>query len=171
MMKTKSPQSKIYTWKEISKISQDIQQENKTVVFTNGCFDILHKGHVDYLYKTSLLSDFFILGLNTDNSVKRQGKADDRPINKEDDRAFLLAALGFIDAIVLFDEDTPYNIINAIQPNVITKGGDYDPEETDKTNKKYIVGSDIVKAKGGKVEMIEFVAGYSTTSLINKIRK
>ena len=170
-MKTKAPQSKIFSQKEISNISKNLHKKEKTIVFTNGCFDIIHKGHVDYLYKTSLLADYFILGLNTDNSVKRQGKADDRPINKEDDRAFLLAALGFIDAIVLFDGDTPYEIIKKIEPTIITKGGDYDPNETNKNSKKYIVGSDIVKSKGGKVEMIEFVPGYSTTALINKIRQ
>lgn len=170
-MKTIAPQNKIVSQKEISDISKKLLQDGKTIVFTNGCFDIIHKGHVDYLYKTSLLADFFVLGLNTDASVKRQGKAADRPINQEDDRAFLLAALGFIDAIVLFDEDTPYDIIKKIEPTIITKGGDYDPEEIDKNNKKYIVGSDIVKATGGKVEMIEFVPGYSTTSLINKIRQ
>ena len=137
-MKTIAPQNKVFSQKEISIISEKLNKDNKSIVFTNGCFDILHKGHVDYLYKTSLLADYFILGLNTDASVKRQGKADDRPINKELDRAFLLAGLGFIDAIVLFDEDTPYNIIKTIQPTIITKGGDYDPNETDKNNKTTI---------------------------------
>jgi rfaE bifunctional protein nucleotidyltransferase chain/domain len=135
---------------------------NQKIVFTNGCFDILHQGHVDYLCKAKDLGHKLIIGLNTDASVKRQNKSPERPINTEQSRALILAALGFVDAIVLFDEETPYNLINAIQPNVLVKGADYKAEE--------IVGYDILKANGGEVITIELTEGFSTTALINKIK-
>lgn len=133
----------------------------KKVVFTNGCFDILHPGHVDYLSQARDLGDFLILGLNTDNSVKRLQKAPNRPINNEQSRAIVLAALECIDCIVLFDEETPYDLIKLLQPNVLVKGDDYEVEK--------IVGYDIVKANGGKVITIPFLEGFSTTNLIKKI--
>lgn len=138
-----------------------LKQKGKKVVFTNGCFDILHPGHVDYLSQARDLGDFLILGLNTDNSVRRLNKAPNRPINKELERAMVLAALGCIDAIVLFDEETPYDLINFLQPNVLVKGNDYKAEE--------IVGYDIVTANGGKVVTIPFLEGFSTTNLIKRI--
>jgi D-glycero-beta-D-manno-heptose 1-phosphate adenylyltransferase len=141
------------------------------IVFTNGCFDILHVGHVTYLAQAADLGDFLVIGLNTDQSVRRQGKGDDRPVNKEMDRALLLAALEFVDAVILFDGDTPYDLIAAIQPDVLVKGGDYDPKETNPSAKNYIVGSDIVRAKGGSVQIISFVDGYSTTSTLARIRQ
>ncbi|MDP1803499.1 MAG: D-glycero-beta-D-manno-heptose 1-phosphate adenylyltransferase [Bacteroidota bacterium] len=138
-----------------------VKQKGKKIVFTNGCFDILHPGHVDYLCQARDLGDFLILGLNTDNSVKRLNKAPNRPINKEQERAMVLAALGCIDAIVLFDEETPYDLINYLQPNVLVKGNDYKAEE--------IVGYDIVTANGGTVITIPFLEGFSTTNLIKRI--
>lgn len=140
------------------------------VVFTNGCFDILHKGHVTYLAQAASCGNKLIVGLNTDASVKQQEKGDERPINSEDARAMVLASLGFVDAVILFNNDTPYDLIAALQPDVLTKGADYDPHETDKNAKGYIVGSDIVKANGGEVIAIPFVEGFSTTSTINKMK-
>ena len=128
------------------------------VVFTNGCFDILHRGHVEYLSKAADMGDVLVVGLNTDASVKRL-KGEGRPINDEQARALVLASLSFVDAVVLFDEDTPYELIKAIRPDVLVKGADYKPEE--------IVGYDIVTSYGGKVETVPLVEGYSTTQLLN----
>lgn len=136
-------------------------KENK-IVFTNGCFDLIHRGHVEYLAKASALGDVLIVGLNTDASV-RSIKGRSRPLQDEYSRALILAAMRFVDYVVLFDEDTPENLIRKIQPDVLVKGGDYKPSE--------IVGYDIVTAKGGKVVTIELVENFSTTRLIKKIRK
>lgn len=133
---------------------------NKRLVFTNGCFDILHLGHIDYLARAADLGDLLIIGLNNDSSVARL-KGHGRPVNNEMARARLLAALFFVDAVVLFDEDTPYELIRAVQPGFLVKGGDYKPDE--------IVGSDIVKANNGKVIVIDIVEGYSTSALIHKL--
>lgn len=136
-------------------------EANESLVFTNGCFDILHLGHIDYLGKAADLGDKLIVGLNTDTSVQRL-KGDSRPINKQSARAQMLAALSFVDAVILFEEDTPYELIRSIQPNILVKGADYTIEE--------IVGHDIVIAKGGKVIPIDLLAGYSTTQLIEKLQ-
>lgn len=144
---------------------------SKKVVFTNGCFDILHKGHVTYLAQTAQHGNRLIIGLNTDASVKRQGKGDDRPVNDGDARATVLAALSFVDLIVLFDDDTPLDLIRELKPNVLAKGADYDPDETDSTSKKYIVGSDLVRENGGEVVAIPLVDGFSTTSILAKLKK
>lgn len=145
------------------------QMKGDKVVFTNGCFDILHLGHVTYLAQAASEGSRLVIGLNTDTSVRRQGKGDDRPINSEESRALVLAALQVVDLIVFFDQDTPIELIKALQPDVLAKGADYDPEETEPTAKKYIVGSDIMKQKGGKVIAIPLVDGYSTTALIKKV--
>lgn len=142
--------------------------KNDKVVFTNGCFDILHKGHVTYLAKSAELGDRLIVAINTDASVREQGKGENRPINPEDARATVLAALGFVDMVVFFSENTPLNVIEFLQPDVLVKGADYDPNETDPSSKKYIVGSDIIKKNGGEVIAIQLVDGYSTTSIIEK---
>ena len=133
------------------------------LVFTNGCFDILHPGHIDYLSKAADLGDILIIGLNSDNSVKQLNKGTNRPIQGENDRAQILSALQFVEAISIFEEATPYELIKAVQPDVLVKGGDW--KEAD------IVGSDIVKAKGGTVMSIPFVEGYSTTNIEKKIKK
>jgi rfaE bifunctional protein nucleotidyltransferase chain/domain len=135
---------------------------SKKIVFTNGCFDILHLGHIDYLSKAAEFGDVLIVGLNSDDSV-RAIKGINRPINDEKSRAKILASLGFVSAVILFDEDTPYNLIKFVQPDVLIKGSDYKPED--------IVGYDIVKAKGGEIETIDFLRGYSTSSIIDKIKK
>ena len=129
----------------------------RKIVFTNGCFDILHRGHIEYLSKASDLGDVLIIGLNTDASVKRI-KGEGRPVQDETSRALILASLRFVEAVILFDEDTPYDLISMIKPDVLVKGGDY-TEET-------IVGADIVKAIGGEVVTIPLVEGYSTSGLI-----
>lgn len=138
------------------------------VVFTNGCFDILHKGHVTYLAKAASLGERLVIALNTDDSVKRQGKDENRPINPEDARSLVLASLGFVDAIVFFNEDTPLDVINSLEPDILVKGADYDPDETDPASKKYIVGSKEVRERGGSVQAIDLVAGFSTTAIIAK---
>lgn len=143
----------------------------KKIVFTNGVFDILHIGHVTYLQSAKSQGDFLILGLNDDASVKRLGKGEERPINPELARAGVMAELRSVDAVILFGEDTPESLIRLLEPDVLVKGGDYDPEETDITSKKYMVGSDLVKARGGKVVAIPLVEGFSTTSTIAKMRK
>lgn len=135
--------------------------QNKKLVFTNGCFDIVHPGHVEYLAKAKDLGDVLIVGLNTDASVRRL-KGAGRPVINEAGRAQLLAALHFVDAVVLFDEPTPIDLITTVQPDVLVKGKDYLAEQ--------IVGYDIVTAKGGKVETIELVEGYSTSAIIHSIK-
>jgi rfaE bifunctional protein nucleotidyltransferase chain/domain len=135
------------------------RSENKKIVFTNGCFDILHKGHVEYLSKSKDFGDILIVGLNSDSSVNRL-KGETRPINNQNSRAFILSALLFVDAVIYFDEDTPLNLIENIKPDVLVKGGDYKKED--------IVGYDFVVEIGGEVKTIDFVKGYSTTNIINK---
>lgn len=144
----------------IAQIRQWKNQGNE-VVFTNGCFDILHLGHVDYLEKASQLGQKLIIGVNTDASVKRL-KGEQRPINPENARARILAALSFVDLVVLFDEDTPLNLISELIPDVLVKGNDYKISN--------IVGADVVMENGGEVKTIELVDGFSTTNIIDKIR-
>lgn len=132
-----------------------------TVVFTNGCFDVLHRGHVVYLDRARRLGDALVVGVNTDASVQRL-KGPDRPLVHQDDRARILAALECVDAVVLFDEDTPRELIAALLPDILVKGGDYAPDE--------IVGREEVEAAGGRVEVIPFVEGYSTTDLMKRVR-
>ena len=136
--------------------------KSKNIVFTNGVFDLLHLGHIDYLSKAKDSGDILIIGVNSDSSARRLGKGETRPITDEISRSTIIAALGFVDAVVLFDEDTPYNLIKTVQPDVLVKGADYKPED--------IVGYDIVTAKGGKIETIKFLDGYSTTAIEDKIR-
>jgi D-glycero-beta-D-manno-heptose 1-phosphate adenylyltransferase len=141
------------------------------IVFTNGCFDILHEGHVTYLAEAAEKGDRLVVALNTDSSVKRQGKGNDRPVNAEGARAVVLAALGFVDLIVFFDADTPFDLIRSFKPEVLVKGADYDPTECDPSSKKYIVGSDLVRECGGEVVAIPLVEGFSTTGIIQKLRR
>jgi D-glycero-beta-D-manno-heptose 1-phosphate adenylyltransferase len=161
--------NKIISLEEAKRKAAMWQMKGDKVVFTNGCFDILHRGHVTYLAQAAAEGSRLVIGLNTDASVKRLGKDENRPINSEESRALVLAALQVVDMIVFFDQDTPYELIKALQPDVLAKGADYDPDETDPSSKKYIVGSDIMKLKGGKIIAIPFVDGYSTTALIQKV--
>lgn len=136
--------------------------KDKKIVFTNGCFDILHIGHIRYLQEAAKLGDILIIGLNSDASVKRL-KGLDRPINSEQDRAELLCALEFVDYVVIFDEDTPLELISVVEPDVLVKGGDYYPED--------VVGRDIIEKRGGELVLIPFVEGKSTTNIIEKIKR
>lgn len=139
------------------------RQDGRRIVFTNGCFDILHPGHVHYLEAAKKLGNILIIGLNDDDSVRRLNKGAGRPLNPLADRACLLAALKPVDMVVPFSEDTPLELIRALKPDVLVKGGDYMPDN--------IVGASEVKGWGGTVTTIPFVAGYSTTSLINSIQQ
>jgi D-glycero-beta-D-manno-heptose 1-phosphate adenylyltransferase len=130
------------------------------VVFTNGCFDILHRGHIEYLARASELGDVLLVGLNTDNSV-RALKGPSRPLQDEESRALLVASLAFVTAVILFDQETPLELIRMVQPDVLVKGSDYRPEE--------IVGYEVVTGKGGTVETIKLVEGYSTSGIIEKL--
>ena len=136
--------------------------KKQKLVFTNGCFDILHSGHVLYLEEAKSLGDILILGLNSDDSVKRL-KGEDRPINSENERAIVLSGLNSIDYIIIFEEDTPIELIKQIQPNILVKGGDW--------TVKQIVGYDIVLKNGGDVKSLLFKEGLSSTCVINKIRQ
>jgi rfaE bifunctional protein nucleotidyltransferase chain/domain len=132
------------------------------IVFTNGCFDILHRGHVHYLQEAAALGDRLIVGVNSDTSVMRQGKGPGRPINDQESRAMVLAALRCVDAVVIFEEDTPLELIGIVRPDVLVKGGDWKVEQ--------IVGADIVRAQGGEVRSLGLVEGFSTTGLIGRIK-
>ena len=163
--------SKLKTTDEILHIKSELHSTGKRMAFTNGCFDILHRGHVEYLAKTAEMADYMVIGLNSDASVKRQNKSPERPINDEHTRCFNLSALFFVDAVVLFEEDSPYEIIKTIIPDILIKGSDYDASETNPNSRKYIVGSDVVRKAGGIVSTIPLVEGYSTTRLIEKIKR
>ncbi len=154
-------QNKILNEKNLKETITSWADKNYKVVFTNGCFDILHRGHIEYLAKAASFGDVLIVGLNNDKSVKSI-KGPERPLQDEQSRSLVLAALEFISAVVLFEEDTPYKLIKKVQPDYLVKGADYNPED--------IVGYDIVTAKGGEVKTIEFVEGHSTTNIIQKMK-
>lgn len=135
--------------------------KDRKVVFTNGCFDIVHRGHISYLNEAKALGDLLVVGVNSDKSVKRL-KGEERPINNESDRKFLLENLKAVDHVVIFEEDTPLELIKLIMPDVLVKGGDWEPEQ--------IVGSDVVLQNGGQVLSLNFVDGFSTTNIIDKIK-
>ena len=162
-------QNKICSGKSLIDKSREFRSENKKLCFTNGCFDILHLGHVMYLAEAASLGNHLIVGVNSDRSVKSLDKSPDRPINSENSRAFLIAAIEFVDLVVVFDEDTPETIIQNLMPDILVKGGDYDPQESDPTNAKYIVGRNHVLNAGGKVQTIDLVEGYSTTEILKKL--
>jgi D-glycero-beta-D-manno-heptose 1-phosphate adenylyltransferase len=154
--------SKIFTWENIRKQCLIWRFKDKKVVFTNGCFDLLHLGHIEYLTKAAELGGALVIGLNSDISV-RKIKGHHRPINKEQSRAMVLASLSFVSAVVLFDEDTPSELIKIVQPDILVKGKDYKIEE--------IAGHDIVLANGGKIITIELTPGYSTTRIEERIMR
>ena len=136
-----------------------MKSSKKTTVFTNGCFDIIHRGHISYLNEAKSKGDILIVGLNSDASVKRL-KGNERPINNQKDRKFLLENLKPVDQVIIFEQDTPYELIKEISPDILVKGGDWKIED--------IIGSDIVLAQGGKVETLSFIEGYSTTAIVDK---
>ncbi|MCF7793271.1 MAG: D-glycero-beta-D-manno-heptose 1-phosphate adenylyltransferase [Candidatus Cloacimonetes bacterium] len=152
---------KTKTWKEVTELVQELKKKGKEIVFTNGCFDIIHAGHIQYLMDAKELGDVLIIGLNSDASVKRL-KGESRPINNENDRSFVLSALSMVDYVVIFDQDTPYELINIIMPDFLVKGGDWKIKD--------IVGSEIVQASGGVVRSLPFNKGYSTTDIIEKMK-
>lgn len=152
--------SKIINKDNYRNFINNFKKENKKVVFTNGCFDIIHKGHVEYLAKAADFGDVFIIGLNTDKSVSRL-KGKNRPIQDEMSRALGLAAFSFVGYVILFDEDTPLKLITEIVPDVLIKGADYKAED--------IVGYDVIVKSGGEVKTIEFTEGYSTSKIVEKI--
>jgi rfaE bifunctional protein nucleotidyltransferase chain/domain len=147
---------KLEVWIEVFK------QKTRKLVFTNGCFDILHSGHVDYLQKARLLGDTLLVGLNSDESVRKL-KGENRPIINGHSRASVLAALEVVDAVILFEDETPDRLIKRVLPNILVKGGDYQKED--------IVGYDTVINNGGRVEVLPFLEGHSTTNIINKIKE
>lgn len=152
---------KIKSAAEAKKKVAEWRSKGERVVFTNGCFDILHLGHVDYLEKARDLGDRLVVGLNTDASVSRF-KGPQRPVQDQQSRARILSSLQFVDAVVLFDEDTPKELISTLVPDVLVKGSDYLAEN--------IVGSDVVKKAGGEVRTIDLVNGYSTSAIVKKIK-
>ena len=161
---------KIVSQEEIIQHRALFAMKNQRVVFTNGCFDILHPGHVTYLAKAASLGNKLIVGLNSDESVRSLEKAPNRPVNSQDARALVLAALGFVDLVCIFPESTPERLIELVQPDILVKGGDYDADETDYSSKKFIVGSEFVKSYGGDVKTIDLVQGFSTTNIIEKLK-
>jgi rfaE bifunctional protein nucleotidyltransferase chain/domain len=154
--------NKIYNAETLTRMLAMWRFQDKKVVFTNGCFDILHLGHIDYLSKAKDLGDVLIVGVNTDESVKRL-KGESRPLTDEVSRSIIMASLQFVDAVVLFGEDTPYELIKAVQPDTLVKGKDYREEE--------VVGYDIVKKKGGRVITLDLLEGYSTTAIELRIKQ
>lgn len=146
----------------LAAVCKQVKQAGKKVVFTNGCFDILHRGHVDYLTRAKALGDVLVVGMNADDSVRRL-KGPDRPVVEQDDRAAVLAALAAVDYVSLFEEDTPFELIRAIVPDVLVKGADWSVDA--------IVGKDVVKAAGGTVQTLEFLPNRSTSKIIQKITR
>lgn len=147
--------------KNIKKEISELKKESKKIVFTNGCFDIIHAGHISYLNEAKALGDILIVGLNSDESVRRL-KGADRPVVNERDRAYVLANLKPVDYVVMFDEDTPYELIKKIKPDILVKGADYEG--------KNIAGRDIVESSGGETVLINFIEGKSTSEIIKKIQ-
>jgi rfaE bifunctional protein nucleotidyltransferase chain/domain len=160
MNQVKLLQAKISTKTELETQIKNWRHTDQKIVFTNGCFDLLHLGHIDYLAKARDLGDKLIIGLNTDASVQRL-KGSYRPVKDELSRAHILAAMQFVDAVIFFDEETPIDLITWVKPDVLVKGGDYTVEG--------IIGHEIVLENGGSVQTIEFVEGYSSSKLIDKI--
>ena len=151
-----------FLFKDNIEIINRIKADRKKIVFTNGCFDLLHVGHIRYLAQAKRLGDFLIIGLNSDSSVKEL-KGEDRPINSFEDRATLLSAIESVDLVIMFEEQTPENLIKDIVPDILVKGGDYNIED--------IVGYQTVMQNGGQVKTLSFYDGYSNTNYINKIKK
>lgn len=169
MLRVESIERKIIPVEELDKAIGRWKLKGQQIVFTNGVFDILHRGHVTLLAEAKKLGHMLVLGLNSDKSVRTLGKGPNRPINSEQDRAFVLAGLSSVDAIVIFEDSTPYDLIKQIEPAVLVKGGDYDPTQTDSNAKNYVVGSDLQNKGSRETVCIDLVNGYSTTSVVNKM--
>lgn len=159
-----------HNWKEARATVDLWKSKGEKVVFTNGCFDILHLGHVTYLEAAAELGDRLVVAVNDDASVRSLEKGDERPINPEHARAALISALRCVDLAVIFTQATPLELIETLHPDVLVKGGDYDPNETDASSSAYIVGSAETKKRGGQVLTIPLVAGFSTTNIVNRLK-
>lgn len=162
MTRLEALQQKVQTREQLARTIALWKFKDRKIVFTNGCFDLLHKGHVTYLAEAAELGDMLVVGLNSDVSVKKLQKGPSRPLQDQDSRALILASLECVAAVVIFDEDTPADLIKMVNPDVLVKGGDWKPEQ--------IAGYDTVKANGGEVKVISFVEGYSTTAIEKKIK-
>lgn len=161
-------EAKVITVQQAAQLAEMHRLKNQKIVFTNGCFDLLHLGHITYLAKAASLGDKLFVAVNDDASVRALAKGENRPINPELARAMVLASLGMIDHVIIFSEDTPLNMILAIKPDLIVKGGDYDAAVSDPSDKRYIVGKKEAETWEGSVQTIPLVEGYSTTSLLAK---
>jgi len=159
----RTPSSKVVPFSELSHLIRDLRLENRCIVSTNGCFDLLHAGHVDYLERLKERTDVLIVGINSDASVRRLNKGPGRPLLPANERARLVAALRPVDYVTIFSEPTPLKVIRTIRPDFLAKGGDWKKEK--------IVGRDVVESSGGKVLVLPFVKGHSTTRLIQRIRR
>ena len=153
---------KVFNRQSLQRRLAALRRQGKRIVFTNGCFDLIHPGHVHYLRAARRLGDVLVVGVNSDRSVRRLGKGPGRPLNREQDRAEVLAALEMVDYVTIFDEEAPYELIRHLQPDVLVKGGDWTPDR--------IVGADLVRARGGVVKSLPYAKGYSTTTLIRRVR-
>ena len=162
MTRLEALQSKIQSREQLTRTIALWKFKDRKIVFTNGCFDLLHKGHVTYLAQAAEMGDMLVVGLNSDASVKKLAKGSSRPLQDQDSRALIMASLESVAAICIFDEDTPADLIKLVQPDVLVKGGDWKPEQ--------IAGYDTVKASGGEVTVIEFLPGFSTTAIEKKIK-
>ncbi len=152
----------ILTWDDLQVLMNKWKQKSSKIVFTNGCFDVIHKGHIEYLSRASDLGSKLIIGLNSDSSVKKlKGKG--RPINDEISRAKVLASMFFVDAVCFFSQDTPIELIKIVMPDVLVKGGDYQPKD--------IVGYDLVSDNGGKVVSLDYIDGFSSSDIIEKLKQ
>ena len=162
-MSTSTPPTHLTDLVQLQRQCAIWRMKGDRIVFTNGCFDILHRGHVQYLQQAAALGQRLIVGLNSDESVRRQQKGPERPLNDEQSRSMVLAALRCVDAVALFDADTPLELIQTIAPDVLVKGGDWSVDR--------IVGAELVTARGGTVHSLPFIDGFSTTGLVEKIRR
>ena len=158
-----SADKRIVDMVQVQRLCNIWRMKGDRIVFTNGCFDILHRGHVEYLQEAAALGDRLVIGLNSDESVRRQNKGLERPLNDQDSRAKVLTALRLVDAVVIFDQDTPLELIQAIGPDVLVKGGDWTEDK--------IVGAGYVRSMGGDVRSLKLVEGFSTTSMVERIRR
>ncbi|HLW30530.1 MAG TPA: D-glycero-beta-D-manno-heptose 1-phosphate adenylyltransferase [Brumimicrobium sp.] len=170
MTKLEQIKHKLVTQEEAKAIITSWKDNDEKVVFTNGCFDILHRGHVTYLAKAAAKGKYLVVGVNSDESVRRLNKAPNRPVNDQKSRALIIASLQVVDLVVIFDNDTPKELIQFMEPSILVKGADYDASITDEKDQKYIVGANEVIAYGGKVMTIELEEGFSTTGIINRLK-
>ncbi|RFC54395.1 D-glycero-beta-D-manno-heptose 1-phosphate adenylyltransferase [Brumimicrobium aurantiacum] len=170
MTKWEHIKHKLVSQEEAKTVISSWKNNEEKVVFTNGCFDILHRGHITYLAKAASKGDYLVVGVNADDSVKRLNKAPNRPVNDEQSRALVIASLEVVDLVVIFENDTPKELIETIEPSILIKGADYDADIEDESNPKYIVGAKEVKAAGGTVDTIDLEEGFSTTRIIERLK-